>query len=80
MNALPRVTEQLPGTQLDQFQVGRQGLPFVRRKRTQQMIAVQVGLKGQHVFLLSFWRSRAVLSIPVDSASGDASDGIVQNV
>jgi hypothetical protein len=26
----------------------------VRRKRTQQMIAVQVGLKVQHDFVLSF--------------------------
>jgi hypothetical protein len=43
----------LIGAKLNQFKMRREGLPFVRRKRTQQVIAVQVGLKGQHDVVLS---------------------------
>jgi hypothetical protein len=53
MNALSRVAQQLVGAKLNQFKMRREGLPFVCGKRTQQMIAMQVGLKGQHDDLLS---------------------------
>jgi hypothetical protein len=53
MNALSRIAQQLIGAKLNEFQMRRKRLPFVRGKRTQQMIAVQVGLKGQHDLVLS---------------------------
>jgi hypothetical protein len=48
---LARIAQQLLGAQLNKFEMRCDGLPFMRRKRAQQMIAVQVGLKGQHDFL-----------------------------
>jgi hypothetical protein len=50
MNALSRIAQQLLGAQLYEFEVRRNGLPLMRRKRAQQMIAVQIGLKSQHDF------------------------------
>ena len=52
LNTLSRIAKQLLRTKLNKLEVGRERLPFVRGKRTQQMIAVQVGLKGQHDDLL----------------------------
>jgi hypothetical protein len=53
MDALSRIAKQLARTKLDEFEMWRKRLPFVRRKRAQQMIAVQVGLKIQHDFVPS---------------------------
>jgi len=53
MNTLSRIAQQLVGAKLNQFKMWRESLPFVCGKRTQQMIAVQVGLKSQHDVLLS---------------------------
>jgi hypothetical protein len=50
MNALSRIAQQLLGAQLNEFEMRRDGLPFMRRKCAQQMIAVQIGLKSQHDF------------------------------
>jgi hypothetical protein len=50
MNALTGIAQQLLGAQLDKFEMRRNGLPFLCRKRAQQMIAVQIGLESQHFF------------------------------
>jgi hypothetical protein len=66
MNALTRIAQQLIRAKLNQFKVRRKSLPFVRGKRTQQMITVQVGLKGQHDVLLLYFRAvRRFLFRPV---------------
>jgi hypothetical protein len=72
MNALTRIAQQLFGTKLNQFQMRREGLPFVRRKRSKQVVAMQVGLKGQHDF--SLVTSRGALHFYLLArASGEAS-------
>jgi hypothetical protein len=55
VNFLTRIAQQLIRTQLHEFQVRRERLPFMRRKRAQQMIAVQVRLKRQHDGLLFYF-------------------------
>lgn len=73
VNALPRIAQQLFGAELDEFEMRSQCLPFMGRQCAKQVIAVQVGLEGQHdlfslvtsrgaLHIFIYWRDRSLKS------------------
>ncbi|SIT52025.1 hypothetical protein BN2476_1670002 [Paraburkholderia piptadeniae] len=48
MDALGGIAQQLLGAQVNEFEMWREGLPFVGRQGPEQMVAVQVGLESEH--------------------------------